>query len=132
MPESTVSVSESRCMRRAAGNEVSVSPTADGPLGPFDRMATLLRDSAWNPTRGQVAWLIKVAYESGYTEGARTTRDELTELNLDLIRAVIDTPPFSAQALAATERQQGRRAAWDAWARQAQVGDHLGGPVAPW
>jgi hypothetical protein len=137
MAENTVS--ESRSMRAGTGTPI-INPRINGRFGLNDRMASLLADRDWNPTRDQVADLLGRAFRSGqesadddvYERGVRDERARQTELNLAAVHAAIDTPAFSAAALAETARKQAHRARWDAWARVPHRRDHTGGAVAPW
>lgn len=118
---SVQSVSEGRDTRHGQYyRRVGLSSPGTGDNGA--RLAAMLADPNWRPTREQVADLIARALRLG----REWAMDEIMSRPWETPR------PFDARALSAAQRQQARRAEWDRAARLAREGDHPGGAVKAW
>lgn len=124
-------VSEGSGMRRTSYYRANITstPRSSESVTP---LTAILGSPDWRPSREQVADLIARAFRSGYELGRDETREELIALNLDAIARAYAQPEFRARAVAAGERQQSRRAAWDAAAQGPREGDHPCGAVPSW
>jgi hypothetical protein len=79
---------------------------------------------------GREAWAIDLA--SAYEQGAADARRELTELNLDAIRAETFRQPFTERWHRMEGYRRAARREADIAASHSWRGDHPGGPVPVW
>lgn len=90
--------------------------------------------------RAQVAYLMgqakrwgaEDAYDRGLRDGMESERQRISELNLDAIRAAVDTPAFSERFLRMEGYRRRARLEADMAAGVSWRGDHPGGPVPVW